>query len=163
MIKATDTITVIEGYDAMRAFLEIVWRRHGKPIDEVAFLLGSLKWADAAPVQQIEIEAVCSKPPQAMLAGSDCPGPCRTFGEDLADKEQLVAASGDRFANESFGSAIGIHLRCVDQRHAEIEAGAERSNFVFSTPRVLSHAPCPLAKRRYRLARGQHRSTDGVR
>jgi hypothetical protein len=50
MIKAADTITVIEGYDAMRAFLEIVWRRHGKPIEEVAFLLGSLKWADGSPV-----------------------------------------------------------------------------------------------------------------
>jgi hypothetical protein len=32
MIKATDTITVIEGYDAMRVFL------------------GSLKWADGSPV-----------------------------------------------------------------------------------------------------------------
>jgi hypothetical protein len=50
MIKATDTITVIEGYDAMRVFLEIVWRRHGRPIEEVAFLLGSLKWADGSPV-----------------------------------------------------------------------------------------------------------------
>jgi hypothetical protein len=84
-----------------------------------------------------------------MLAGSDCPGPCRIFGEDLADKEQLVATSGDRFANESFGSAIGIHLRGVDQRHAEIEAGAERSNFVFSTPRVLCHAPCPITAATY--------------
>jgi hypothetical protein len=27
MIKATDTITVVEGYDAMRVFLETVWRR----------------------------------------------------------------------------------------------------------------------------------------
>ena len=50
MIKASDTTTVIEGYDAMRVFLEIVWRRHGRPIEEVAFLLGSLKWADGSPV-----------------------------------------------------------------------------------------------------------------
>ncbi len=50
MIKATDTITVIEGYDAMRVFLETVWRRHGKPVEEIAFLLGSLKWADGSPV-----------------------------------------------------------------------------------------------------------------
>ena len=50
MIKATDTITVIEGYDAMRVFLETVWRRHGMPVEQIAFLLGSLKWADGAPV-----------------------------------------------------------------------------------------------------------------
>jgi hypothetical protein len=50
MIKAIDTITVIEGYDAMRIFLETVWRRHGKSVEEIAFLLGSLKWADGSPV-----------------------------------------------------------------------------------------------------------------
>jgi hypothetical protein len=30
IMTATDTITVVEGYDAMRIFLETVWRRHGK-------------------------------------------------------------------------------------------------------------------------------------
>ena len=53
MMKATDTITVIEGYDAMRVFLEAVWRRHDKPIEEIAFLLGSLKWADGSPVDPV--------------------------------------------------------------------------------------------------------------
>jgi hypothetical protein len=50
MIEATGTITVIEGYDATRVFLETVWRRQGKPVDEIALLLGSLKWADGSPV-----------------------------------------------------------------------------------------------------------------
>jgi hypothetical protein len=50
MIKATGTITVIEGYDAIRVFLETVWRRHNNPVDEIALLLGSLKWADGSPV-----------------------------------------------------------------------------------------------------------------
>jgi hypothetical protein len=50
MIKATDTITGVEGYDAVRVFLETVWRRHGKPIEEIAFVLGGLKWADGSPV-----------------------------------------------------------------------------------------------------------------
>jgi hypothetical protein len=50
MMKATDTITVIEGYDAVRVFLETVWRRHGKPVEEMAFVLGGLKWADGSPV-----------------------------------------------------------------------------------------------------------------
>ena len=48
--KAADTIAVIEGYDAIRIFLEAVWRRHGRPVEQIAFLLGSLKWADGAPV-----------------------------------------------------------------------------------------------------------------
>lgn len=50
MIKETDTITVIEGYDAIRVFLETVWRRHGRPVDQIALLLGSVKFADGAPV-----------------------------------------------------------------------------------------------------------------
>jgi hypothetical protein len=75
----------------------------------------------------------------------------------------LIAASGDRFADQRLGSAIGIHFRGVDQGHAEIEACAERRDFVLSAPRVLGHTPCSLAKRRYRLARGQSRSTDAVR
>ena len=46
-LKATDTITVVDGCDAMRIFLEIVSRRHGKT-DEL--LIGGLKWADGSPV-----------------------------------------------------------------------------------------------------------------
>jgi hypothetical protein len=50
IITATDTITVVEGYDAMRIFLETVWRRHGKTDEEIELLLGGLKWADGSPV-----------------------------------------------------------------------------------------------------------------
>src|SRR4030088_2474234 len=79
-----------------------------------------LEWYIAAPVQQIEIEAVCSKPQQTVLARGHCSWPCRIFGENLADKEQLVAASGGGFANERLGSAVSVHLCGVDQRYAEI-------------------------------------------
>jgi hypothetical protein len=50
MMRAADTITAVEGYDAVRVFLETVWRRHGKPVEEIAFVLGALKWADGSPV-----------------------------------------------------------------------------------------------------------------
>jgi hypothetical protein len=50
MMKASDTITLVEGYDAVRVFLETVWRRHNKSVDEIAFVLGGLQWADGAPV-----------------------------------------------------------------------------------------------------------------
>jgi hypothetical protein len=49
-MKATDTITVAEGYEAMRIFLEAVWRRHGKTGNEIDFIIGGLKWADGTPV-----------------------------------------------------------------------------------------------------------------
>ena len=49
-MKATDTITLAEGYDAMRVFLKTVWRRHEKPIEEIAFVLAGLEWADGSPV-----------------------------------------------------------------------------------------------------------------
>ena len=52
--KATDTITVLEGYDAMRVFLETRWQRRGKAAEDIAedivFVLGGSKWADGTPV-----------------------------------------------------------------------------------------------------------------
>lgn len=50
IMTATDTIATVEGYDAMRIFLETVWRRHGKADEEIELLLGGLKWADGSPV-----------------------------------------------------------------------------------------------------------------
>src|ERR1700731_4951191 len=50
VMKAADTITVVEGYDAMRIFLETVWRRHGKIDEVIELLIGGLKWADGVPV-----------------------------------------------------------------------------------------------------------------
>lgn len=50
MMQAIDAITPAEAYDAMRIFLETVWQRHGRPADEIAFIMGGLKWADGSPV-----------------------------------------------------------------------------------------------------------------
>jgi hypothetical protein len=50
LMNATDTVTLIEGYDAMRIFLETVSLRLGKTDEEIVFIVGSLKWADGAPV-----------------------------------------------------------------------------------------------------------------
>ena len=50
IMNTIDAITIVEGYDAMRIFLETVWQRHGKADDEIEFLVGGLKWADGAPV-----------------------------------------------------------------------------------------------------------------
>jgi hypothetical protein len=50
IMKASDTITVVEGYDAMRIFLETISQRDGKTSEEIELLIGGLKWADGAPV-----------------------------------------------------------------------------------------------------------------
>jgi hypothetical protein len=50
IMNATDTITLIEGYDAMRIFLETVSLRLGKTDEEIELIVGGLKWADGAPV-----------------------------------------------------------------------------------------------------------------
>src|ERR1700730_9354902 len=50
IIKPTDMITVLEGYDAIRICLETVWQRQGKPTGEIELLIGGLKWADGSPV-----------------------------------------------------------------------------------------------------------------
>jgi hypothetical protein len=49
-MQPNDTLTLVEAYDAMRIFVETVWRRLDKPQEEIAFLLAGLKWADGAPV-----------------------------------------------------------------------------------------------------------------
>ena len=50
IMNATDTITLIEGYDAMRIFLETVSLRLGATDEEIDFIVGGLKWADGSPV-----------------------------------------------------------------------------------------------------------------
>ena len=45
-----DAITPIQAYDAMRMFLETVWRHRGCPQGEVDLLIAGLKMADGTPV-----------------------------------------------------------------------------------------------------------------
>ena len=47
--KPSDTITVIEDFDAMRVFLTTVWQRQGKAAEDIASILGRSKWADGSP------------------------------------------------------------------------------------------------------------------
>jgi hypothetical protein len=47
---ASDTITVIEGFGAMRIFLATVWRRQGNLPEDIAFVLGGSRWADGSPI-----------------------------------------------------------------------------------------------------------------
>jgi hypothetical protein len=49
-MNATDSITLVEGYDATRIFLETALLRLGKTDEEIALIVAGLKWADGAPV-----------------------------------------------------------------------------------------------------------------
>jgi hypothetical protein len=50
VMTMTDTITLREGYDAMRIFLEGIWWRRGMTDEDIELMLGALKWADGSPV-----------------------------------------------------------------------------------------------------------------
>jgi hypothetical protein len=49
-LTASDNITVLEGFDAMRLFLAMVWRRLGREPQDIAFVLGGARLADGTPV-----------------------------------------------------------------------------------------------------------------
>jgi hypothetical protein len=48
--KPSDTITVIEAFDAMRIFLAAVWQRQGKASEDLALIMGAARLADGSPV-----------------------------------------------------------------------------------------------------------------
>jgi hypothetical protein len=73
-------------------------------------------------VQQIEIEPVGPQSTQAALARQDGAALGGVLRQHLADQEHVVAPAGYGFADEDFGSPIGIHFGGVDQGHAEIES-----------------------------------------
>ncbi|MFT6671931.1 MAG: hypothetical protein ACJAVZ_003413 [Afipia broomeae] len=56
-MNAIDSITLIEGYDAMRIFLEMALLRLGKADEEIALIMAGVKWADGAPVDPTMWEA----------------------------------------------------------------------------------------------------------
>lgn len=45
-----DCITVLEGFDALRLFLERTRRRRDPSADVIAFIIGGARFADGAPV-----------------------------------------------------------------------------------------------------------------
>jgi hypothetical protein len=68
--------------------------------------------------------------PQAALAGRLHAAAVGIVGIDFADQEHLVAAAGDRLAHHFLGAALAVHLGGVDQRHAEVQAQAQRRHLV---------------------------------
>jgi len=115
-----------------------------------------------APVQQVEIDAVGFEPLQAALAGLDRAATRGVLRQHLADEENLVAPVHDRRADELLGTAVAVHFRGVDQVHAEIEAEAQRRNFLAAPPAIFAHAPGALPERWHGLAARKLRQRNGL-
>lgn len=101
-----------------------------------------------APVQQVELDMVGAEALEAGFTGGDRAGAAGIVGQDLADKEHLVAPSFDRFTDDFLGTAIGIHFRRVDDGHAEIEAGAQACGLLGHRRLAFAHMPGTEAERR---------------
>jgi hypothetical protein len=48
--QATDMLTLVEAYDAMRIFLQAVCRQHGCAGEQIELVLAGQKWEDGSPV-----------------------------------------------------------------------------------------------------------------
>ena len=74
---------------------------------------------------------------------------------DLADQEDVVAPSRDRFADHRLGAAFAVHLGGVDQRDAEVEPELERRDLGVELRALLAHAPGALAEHGHLAAGGK--------
>ncbi|MCY1507879.1 hypothetical protein D9M68_421680 [compost metagenome] len=120
------------------------------------------EWIAAAPVQEIEVDMVDTEMLQAAFAGGFGAVPAGIRRQHLADDEGLVAVPAHRFADDALRGAIAVHLRCVDQRHAEIEAKLQALHLIGSARRGVAHAPRALPEDRDLAAIGQRGCRDRV-
>jgi hypothetical protein len=81
----------------------------------------------------------------------------------LGHYSDLIAPTGDCASNDFLGAAVAVHLRRVDERHAEVEAERERRDFVLRALATLAHPPRSLPERGHPDAVGQCRRRKRVR
>ena len=109
----------------------------------------------AAPVQKIQVEMIRVQPAKARLAGRHGATSRRMLRQHLADQEDLAAPIAKRFGDELLGRASRVHLRGVDDGHAEVYRHLQRGDFVRAMTGALRHAPGADAKDRNRFAAGK--------
>src|SRR5205823_7046326 len=83
-----------------------------------------------APVQEVEVKMIGAETLEACSARGERLSSLRVTRQDLAHEKDLVAPSVDGFADMTLGGSVPIHLGRVDDRHAEVEAEAQRSDLV---------------------------------
>ncbi len=77
-----------------------------------------------APVEEVQIDAIGPHPTQALLARRDRAAEAGVLWQHLADDENFVALSADRFTDDGLGAAVAVHLGRVDQRDTQVEPEA---------------------------------------
>src|SRR3954468_16648560 len=104
-------------------------------------------------MQEIEVQIIGAEPLQTRGAGSERQVSSRVTRQHLTHEKYVLATLCDRLADELLGRAVAIHLRCIDEGHAEIETKTNRGDLVVALARALTHAPGAQAKRGQGLAR----------
>src|SRR5262249_44734536 len=95
----------------------------------------------AAPMQQVEIDALDSQPLQAALAGGNGSGARGVVGIDLAHDEGPPGQSPDAFTNDLFGATLAIHLGGVDHGVAELQPVLHSVELLGAPAGAFAHAP----------------------
>ena len=78
---------------------------------------------------------------------------------DLADDEQLVPLPGGGHGHHLLRATVGIHLGGVDQRHAQVDAQAQRVRLGLRRRALVAHVPRALPQAGNLLATRQKNST----
>ncbi len=91
---------------------------------------GFFEWVLSAPVQQIEIDVVGAEPGEAALAGVSSAGGTGIPRIDLAYQKHVFAMIDDSPADYLFRSAVRVHFRSVNQRHAKVDGPSDTFNLL---------------------------------
>ena len=102
----------------------------------------------AAPVQQVEIDALEAQALEAALAGGNRARARGIVGIDLAHDVGL-GPSLDRLADDLLGNALAVHLGGVDHGIAELEPVFQGIELIGAPPAALAHAPGSEAENRH--------------
>src|SRR6185436_7514823 len=84
------------------------------------------QWNSSGPMKEIEVEMVCAESAQAFFARADCSAPSSVRWHHFAHYKNFFAMPFDCFAEQLFGSAVGVHLGRVDESETKVEAEPER-------------------------------------
>src|SRR3954471_18787784 len=104
-------------------------------------------------MQEIEVQIIGAEPLQTRGAGSERLLSSRMTRQHLTHEKNVLATLCDRLADELLGRAVAVHLRCIDDGHAEVETETNRGDLVVAPARALTHAPGAQTKRGHGHAR----------
>jgi hypothetical protein len=102
----------------------------------------------AAPVQQVDVDAVELQALPAAVEGGDGAAPAGVVWIDLADDGQVLACHvagtqrlGHGLPDHLLGAALAVHLGGVDQAVTQCDGLPHRGHFGATPAVVLAHAP----------------------